>query len=868
MASRDSMRLCGGTFLVLLLESRGYRRNARMGSGRAADGKSEPDVFAKLIQTVIPDFQKPSSGRTFNTFTSDYKLCRKSDSPTAPLTDPCIVRSYNSEVINNYTDKLSEFSAFLDASIDIEQHGRWFVAALLDLIEADESIPDNAEFFILPNGESVNKDMLAEEEDYCVPSFLMGVWHYIITRIMDNTIGVSTINRLLPQEMANAERQFDRNYGTARTEQITVYTSIPETIAEEQIVSGFMPDVAPELTGDPMYIITGVDLGLDNDDEFAEYLDNAYDKYKMKKTLLYGDEAKPFYDFYVCNDVFRINRQMGKNAPRREFIRNISVTNLTEQHNFIILSGTGGLGKSMMMQHLMLDAIKHYEERKQLPIFIPLKDYTTQYPCLEEYVYDKFRVLTDNFGIDEFIDILREGRCLLLFDGLDEIKSDYIKQFELHLDQFVDRYSDNTFVISSRPGGRFVSYNRFAVYHLNPFTMRQALELIDRLEFRPDEPSIKAKFREELVALRYGSHREFVENPLLLTIMLMTYEQFAELPSKMHIFYREAYITLSQKHDASKGAYKRPLRCKVNAERFADYFAEFCARTYRDERFEFTEYEFERYFNDMHGPKADGLGITASDFATDLTENLCMMYHESQRYHFTHRSFQEYFCAVYFSKQKDRNLEAISKIFEKKNRQRGDQTFAMLHDMIPEKVEEYIFLPYLQKLFAKCDAENGYWTFLQELYPEIVYEVGDVGSSYINDPSSFIYNFMTRLYQLQGYVEPGELPAFDDLVFEKWYQLDDEYSNIDHNYHGQTIKRDQIPSDYPAEFGEPDEVGYALSFEVKEVLKDPDYYAELLEKLDDDNFSLKTEYIAVRAYMEMLQAKQTTDSEDIFDLFQ
>lgn len=188
--------------------------------------------------------------------------------------------------------------------------------------------------------------------------------------------------------------------------------------------------------------------------------------------------------------------------------------------------------------------------------------------------------------------------------------------------------------------------------------------------------------------------------------------------------------------------------------------------------------------------------------------------------------------------------------------------------MIPEKVEEYVFLPYLQKLFAKCDAENGYWTFLQELYPEIVYEVGDVGSSYINDPASFIYNFMTRLYNLQEVVGPGELPTFDDLIFEKWYQLDDEYSEIDHHYHGQSIRKDQIPHDYPVEFGDPEEVGYALAFKVKDILRDAEYYAELLEKLDDDNFSLKTEYIAVRGYMERLQAKQNTDSEDIFDLFQ
>ena len=432
----------------------------------------------------------------------------------------------------------------------------------------------------------------------------------------------------------------------------------------------------------------------------------------------------------------------------------------------------------------------------------------------------------------------------------------------------MDRYTDNLFVVSSRPGNRFVSFNRFSVYHLSPFTMRQALELIDRLEFRPDEPSIKEKFREELVATRFTSHREFAENPLLLTIMLMTYEQFAELPSKMHIFYREAYLTLSQKHDASKGAYKRPLRCKVNAERFADYFAEFCARTYRDERFEFTEDQFERYFRSMHGPKADGLEITAADFAADLTDNLCMMYHESQRYHFTHRSFQEYFCALYFSKQKDKNLEAISTIFEKKNRQRGDKTFAMLHDMIPEKVEEYVFLPYLQKLFAKCDAEHGYWTFLMELYPELTYEVGEASAVYINDPSSFIYNFLSREKGFQTYVDMENFPCIEEFIFEKWVVLDDKYSAIDPEYHGQVIKYDRIPDDYPSEWDEPSIVGYSCAFDVATVFNDPLEYLELSSKLEDEEFDLKKEYRAARAYMEELLAKQSTDSEDIFDLFE
>ena len=90
------------------------------------------------------------------------------------------------------------------------------------------------------------------------------------------------------------------------------------------------------------------------------------------------------------------------------------------------------------------------------------------------------------------------------------------------------------------------------------------------------------------------------------------------------------------------------------------------------------------------------------------------MYFESGKYHFTHRSFQEYFCTLYFSKQKDKHLESIADFFEhRRSRMYGDKTFNMLYDMISDKVEEYMFLPYLTKLYEHCDNEDGYWTFLE-----------------------------------------------------------------------------------------------------------------------------------------------------------
>ena len=50
------------------------------------------------------------------------------------------------------------------------------------------------------------------------------------------------------------------------------------------------------------------------------------------------------------------------------------------------------------------------------------------------------------------------------------------------------------------------------------------------------------------------------------------------------------------------------------------------------------------------------------------------------------------------------------------------------------------------------------------------------------------------------------------------------------------------------------------------VTDDPDTYEELLKILDDDDFALKKEYIAVKSYLQKLKAGLTPKGDDLFDL--
>ncbi|MDY6291556.1 MAG: NACHT domain-containing protein [Succiniclasticum sp.] len=612
------------------------------------------------------------------------------------------------------------------------------------------------------------------------------------------------------------------------------------------------------------------------------YLQSVYSKFNTLKTLLYTEMPRPFYEFYVCNDVFRVIRKKN-NRSEVVTISDITVEKLSKIGNFIILSGTGGLGKSMMMRHFLLSAIKEYDKTGILPLFIALKDFNDSYTNLEEYVFVKIKDLWTSLTKEQFAKLLCGGNLLLLFDGLDEIHSAYFSNYENSLESFIDRYPKNKYIISSRPIGSFVSFARFIELHLKSFTKLQALELVDKIDFRPDEPSIKEKFRQELECNLFYTHKEFASNPLLLSIMLMTFEQFAEIPSKMHVFYNEAYVALSQKHDASKASYHRIFRTGLTADQFSDCFAEFCYRTYFAEKFELSREEFDFFYRKMSFFKdLKKYNKTLEDLLYDLCTNLCLMYLEGNKYHFTHRSFQEYFSALYFSRLPDSLLNRVGQLFEKSGKARyGDNTFAMLYDMTKSRVEEVILIPFLENLFRQCneyanrywkDSEDiydfliqgnfdiEYWGFLTIIYPDIEVGNGDISGDYDANPNSYLYRFLLSNFDCRH--TRVDADDFNDMIDE--FHVEDFYYIKDEDDEDIIVNEADIPNDYGRWDGHdlPELAGELFSFSWDNIFEDPIKYEDLINEIESEVFPLRQEFQKINSILREMKRRKKNSYDD------
>ena len=404
------------------------------------------------------------------------------------------------------------------------------VGALLKLISSDASLAENHRaMFIRCMGGVV--DNIIEEKEVNLPVFLAGLFLYTVLT-NENTRGKETLK-------------------------VIKSDAFWEGLRSVSLRSGAAADLPAGHRG---------------------YMDRLYEKYNRIPTILYKEALTPFRDYYVPNNIeYRVPDPNKRHTYRVAQINGVTISRLLEISRYLVLSGTGGLGKSMMMRYLTLSMIDCFDRLGLIPFFIPLKDFETEFDSMLEYVFDVTRNLWPELTITQLDALLQKGCALLLFDGLDEIHTSKLGDFTKKMNAFQDRYPDNAFVISSRPYSNFQSFARSTVLQLQPFTKPQALELVDRYNYRADAPKLQARFRSQLDHELYRTHAGFSDNPLLLSIMMLTFEMDAEVPTVKYLFYQEAYTVLSRRHDAMKDGYTRRLATGWTANQFADYFAFFCA---------------------------------------------------------------------------------------------------------------------------------------------------------------------------------------------------------------------------------------------------------------------------------------------------
>lgn len=427
---------------------------------------------------------------------------------------------------------------------------------------------------------------------------------------------------------------------------------------------------------------------------FKNYLTNSVNKYSKMKTIIYKKEAVSLDKFYINLDL-----QFKKSFDEIEQIKTDTISDLDKMGKFLILRGSAGMGKSTLMKHLFLSVIK---ESSQIPIFFELKDVNGSSEDLINCLYKSMVNLGFNLKIEYFLKALSYGKFVIFLDGFDEIENDKRMNISKSISEISDKYLDNSIILSSRESKEFRSWVKFIELDIKSLEMEQAVQLISKLDY---EIIIKDRFISDLGTHLFKENESFASNPLLLTIMFMTYHQYAEIPEKKHEFYEAAFDVLYSKHDATKGLV-RDRFTKISSSDFRKILYIISTASYLEDKLSFSDNKLIEYIS--QAKSLQNKSFDEDDYKEDLVKSVCILIEDDLKYYFIHRSFQEYFTAKYVesASEEDRKtiLHTIYKIKPRSINQ--DVVFATLFDLNRSILERYLFTDYIDEIMRSTSAET------------------------------------------------------------------------------------------------------------------------------------------------------------------
>lgn len=736
--------LCGGIFFALVLQAIKPRRKTRDRLKGGTDKLSNKDVFAGLTKVLTGETVQVV-GETLDKCVSLFKSCQDNGGTYVPFTNPVVVSSFDVAVKEKNPDIYARMTDFINTFLGHDSRV-WLVRALVETIQQDRSIPETA-MFDIDYCQAKGKNDLDKIKVVVLQAFLISVLHYVLMNAPDAKSGRPTFETWFEQSGKNAPWKYRGHVGESIQPMKVILTDYGSNL-ENQAVAATSTD--NEETH-PVKVASA-DRNMDSGNEehgdnpessgIDKYVLGAYEKYKWMR--LPGEGEYPIDDFYVCNNIGTSSAvyplRIKGNVIEQATLERIKNFDKRAEIWCALIIGACGFGKTLMLQHLFLEAVKNRTETGMLPIFAELRNFSETHKELLSFLLDTIHEYDQSFSEGVLIDYLSKGQVQILLDGLDEMNPKEVIHFQKELAKLRQRYPKNQVVISSRQCASITGIRNCVPFYLHPLSEEQADKLIDKLLVENEDETAK-----ETIKLftkpdtGYVINNGFIAtNPMLLTIMVRKYEEIKVFRGSRTKFYGKLYNALISEHDAEKQAYGRFFHSVSDGNEFTQLFREFCALSYMDGVYEFDVRSFEKYFRKLQGRKelVNPVKCQLRAFQQDVCATACMMYEQESGIYYIDMGFQDYFFAEFFYYQDDteKNKAMGRAIWDGKiNPFQKLDALIMAYEIADEKTTVYVLLPYLDNIFkGKADDE----AFLKFLF----YGYGNI--RFILQDRSQIYKFV------------------------------------------------------------------------------------------------------------------------------
>ncbi|HBG4726924.1 TPA: NACHT domain-containing protein [Clostridioides difficile] len=464
------------------------------------------------------------------------------------------------------------------------------------------------------------------------------------------------------------------------------------------------------------------------ENKLSEYMIRSYKNHIYMNTIVFGNQQKTIDDLYIPLKVLKKDRILSKGENNCDILINSYKEEFLPNYQKIVLIDNAGMGKSTIAKYLYLSAIT---ENKGIPIFIELRKLSSEEDIID-FIMNEINGISECFDKDKVLKLIERGGFIFFFDGYDEINKANKMKITNSLQNFISKTGNNTFLITSREENELVSFGDFQSFYIKPLKKEEAYNLIKKYSDNDEEVSkmLITKIEEDE---NFEIIKEFLENPLMVSLLCESFKYKQSIPHKKDAFYRQVYDALFEKHDYSKRAgYYREKKSGLNLEEFHKILRTIGFITLTKG----VSYSKEELINIIHNSKRKNIGLefNENDLVYDLIHNVPIFIKDGIEYRWSHKSFQEYFAACYICYDSDEKSDLLIKISEGDKVRKYYNVLDFCYDIDYKSFAKHIIYPLICKFL-----NTGHEIDFNRLYSDKYYEGFDREELYLR--KSILYNY-------------------------------------------------------------------------------------------------------------------------------